>query len=958
MHLSTLSPLYNFRLTLLTVAIYLLIAISSSIAQTRISGTITDEKSGEPLIGAGIIVLESGQGTVTDYDGNFELKIKEPLPVVLKITYVGYITKEITLTEDIAAQPLDIALGSDAVTIDIVEVTGQRISDKQKEGPLTVESMDALAIRETPAENFYDGLGNLKGVDITAASLGFKIINTRGFNSTSPVRSLQIIDGVDNQAPGLNFSLGNFLGSPELDVIKVDLIQGASSAFYGPNAFNGVISMETKSPFIHRGLATSLKTGERNLLEGAVRFAEQLINKEGQPFMAFKLNFSYFQAYDWVANNYEPVYGTRTGKDNPGRYDAVNIYGDEYSRYFDLTNATPWSDFAGLKQWHRTGYKEVDLVDYNTQNYKANAGVYFRTKPALGESSPEFILFSSFGSGTTVYQGDNRFSLRDILFFQQRLEYRKKDKFFLRAYMTREDAGKSYDPYFTALKLQERAKDNANWQVDYVNFWRLNIRPQMAALGYPELEFLLDENGNIVYDENGLPVLVFDQEAADQWFIDYADSLTVWHSQAEAIANMGGNGFQDFIEPGTERFEEAFREITSAKGNREDGGTRFYDKSALYHLHGEYKFNPTFVNEWVVGGNVRLYTPKSDGTIFYDTAGIQITNFEYGLYTGFQKRLADDRLLLNATIRMDKNQNFDYLFSPAASIVFKPRANNYLRLSFSSAIRNPTLSDQYLNLNVGPAILSGNLHGVDSLIEIRSFLDYLSSQNRDTLQYFSIDGVRPENVKTLEVGYRTTLWNKIYLDMGYYFNFYTNFIGFRLGVDSDFDEFGFPIATTVYRYSANSTNRVTTQGFSAGINYYFGDYFVLNGNYSWNKLNKTFPDDPIIPAFNTPEHKFNIGLSGRNMSIKLGGKTLRYIGFNINYKWVQGFIFEGSPQFTGFIPSYQLVDAQVNVRVKKLNTTFKLGASNLLNNLHYETYGGPEIGRLAYFTIVYEHKKL
>src|SRR5690606_15317953 len=118
----------------------------------------------------------------------------------------------------------------------------------QKESPLTVETMGIIAIKETPAANFYEGLGNLKGVDVTASSLSFKVINTRGFNSTSPVRSLQIIDGVDNQSPGLNFSLGNFLGASELDVQKVDLIVGASSAYYGPNAFNGVIAMQTKSP--------------------------------------------------------------------------------------------------------------------------------------------------------------------------------------------------------------------------------------------------------------------------------------------------------------------------------------------------------------------------------------------------------------------------------------------------------------------------------------------------------------------------------------------------------------------------------------------------------------------------------------------------------------------------------------------------------------------------------------
>jgi outer membrane receptor protein involved in Fe transport len=138
-----------------------------------------------------------------------------------------------------------------------------------------------------------------------------------------------------------------------------------------------------------------------------------------------------------------------------------------------------------------------------------------------------------------------------------------------------------------------------------------------------------------------------------------------------------------------------------------------------------------------------------------------------------------------------------------------------------------------------------------------------------------------------------------------------------------------------------------------GLNYYFANNFTLNGNYSWNKLNKEFSDDPIIPAFNTPEHKFNVGLAGRD----LGGILPNPIGFSINYKWIDSFIFEGSPQFTGGIPSYSLLDVQVNCAFKKLNTTIKVGASNILNNKSFQTYGGPRIGRLAYISLVYDYKK-
>ena len=114
--------------------------------------------------------------------------------------------------------------------IETAEVVGERISEKQKQAPLTVETMDALAIKEAPTGSFYEGLGNLKGVDLTSASLGFKIVNTRGFNSTSPVRSLQLIDGVDNQSPGLNFSLGNFLGAPDFPVSNLKCPSSISPA--------------------------------------------------------------------------------------------------------------------------------------------------------------------------------------------------------------------------------------------------------------------------------------------------------------------------------------------------------------------------------------------------------------------------------------------------------------------------------------------------------------------------------------------------------------------------------------------------------------------------------------------------------------------------------------------------------------------------------------------------------
>lgn len=930
----------HYKFLIFRVLCFLLCA-NAAIAQTVVKGKVLDAETGEDLIGAAIAIVSGGTGGgITNYEGEFTVKI-ERFPAVLKVSYTGYTPQELTVND--AAQRIAIKLATNTLILEEAVIKGQRIDDKQKAKPLTVENLDAIAIKETPAISFYNALGNLKGVDLTTASLGFTVINMRGFNSTSPVRSLQIIDGVDNQAPGLNFSLGNFLGASELDVNKVDLVVGASSSFYGPNAFNGVISMETKNPFIHKGLAVSLKAGERDLLEGAFRWADAVKNKNGKEFMAYKLNFFGIRAYDWVADNYDPVTSSEGNqvfgaRENPGRWDAVNIYGDENSTVF----SSLFDSRAGLNSFHRTGYREVDLVDYDTRNLKAGAAVHFRTNPNKDFESPEFIIASNFGTGTTVYQGDNRFSLRNILFFQNRLEFRKRDKYFIRLYATNEDAGDSYDPYFTALQMQRASKTGEQWSNAYQEWWVKNnlgnVFSQMKQRGYQ-------------YDDDFAKMY--------QWQQGNAEWLREQHTLAEAYANRKINSDEsDFYAPGTERFNTLFNSIVSRKNNSEEGGTLFYDKSALYHAHGEYRFEPKFFKEWVVGANARLYRPVSDGTIFSDSLGRVIKNSEWGAYTGVEKELG--KFKLSGTIRVDKNQNFDLLATPSASVVWAPSQNNYLRLSFASAIRNPTLTDQYLHLRVGPATLVGNLNGFANLVTLESFTEFRNGTGKlDSLQ---IAPIRPEKVKTFELGYRTTLFEKLYVDAGYYFNFYRDFIGYNIGLTIPFDTTFVPFLPPiiapryrdiqVWRVASNAQDRVNSQGFSIGLNYYFGKYYMVQGNYSWNRL-ITKTTDPIVPAFNTPEHKYNLGLSARDIPLW----KRNTLGFTVNYKWIQGFVFEGSPQFTGDIPSYELLDAQVNMVVPKLNATFKIGASNILNNKQFQTYGGPRIGRMAYVSVVYDYKK-
>ncbi|MEO0788408.1 MAG: TonB-dependent receptor, partial [Bacteroidota bacterium] len=781
---------------------------------------------------------------------------------------------------------------------------------------------------------------------IVEASLGFKIINTRGFNSTNPVRSLQLIDGVDNQSPGLNFSLGNFLGASELDVNRVNLVVGASSAFYGPNAFNGVIAMETRDPFLQQGLTASVKAGERNYLEGGFRWAQALTNGKGHEWMAYKINVFGFRADDWEANNDDPVFDTEVGRDNPGGYDAVNTYGDEAFPGFDFVgNRTQ----PGLGIIRRQGYDEVDLVDYDSENLKVGLALHFRLNPEKTLESTELLLASNYSTGTTVYQGDNRFSLRNIEFFQHRIELRNRDNFFIRAYVTHEDAGDSYDPYFTAIRLQDVAKVDGSWAGEYSSFWSGTIVPRFSELnGWPDCfpDCTLRE-----------------QDAQRAEFLarpDIQELLFQFHQEAQARANEAGGGFgnQARFEPGTERFQSAFDSITSLLAS--EGGTRFFDRSALYHIAAEkklpnlFRVGETGTFDGTVGGSFRLFTPDSRGTIMSDTMGRNIDTREFGVYAGGTLNL-DNKVRISASTRLDKNQNFDYLFSPAASVVWTPRETTTLRASFSSAIRNPTLYDQYLFYNVGRAILLGNLDGVNDLLTVESLEAFSNTGDESLLDTFNVAPIRPEQVRTFEVGARTTIGDALFLDATYYYSFYDNFIGFNLGVDATISGPNI-VSTQAFRVAANATDRVTTQGFSIGGNFYFGDYYTINGNYSWNILN-TQTDDPIIPAFNTPEHKYNIGISGRDVPMNFGNVVVNDFGFSVAYKWVDGFIFEGSPQFTGFVDAYGLLDAQINFTARKINTTIKIGASNILDNQVFQVYGGPRIGRLAYISATYNWEK-
>ena len=909
----------NQQLKLLFLCLCLSLGLGVQAQQFK--GTVLDNETNEALIGACFTILGTTLNACTDYEGKFLLEECPKPPFDIELTYLGYATDTLSIG-DINKDHL-LKLSQENVNLQTVEVKSEYSRLKQTLS-LTVESIGLREIQNTSESSFYDALGSIREADLLTVSFGVKVINARGFNSSTPIRSLQLIDGVDNASPGLNYPLGNFMGLPELDVEGVDLVIGASSAYFGPGAFNGVVNMRTKSPFKYQGIEAQVKVGERDYVETSLRLAKAFKNKAGRDKFAIKFNMSYSRVYDWEANDASPSIDALKDSvyvDNPGGYDAVNRYGDEVSGNY--TSLFEQFRHPGLERFYRTGYWEKDLADYNSYNLKSNIGLHYRIYPDW-----EIMTSTNYGRGTTVMQLDNRLSLKDVWAMQNKVEVTKKDRFFFRFYTTREDAGDTYDIVSTASKLQGRWKGNGDWVNDYKNFWFSNINARVRELpGFPTI--------------GPPPDFFYDFDKARAVMAMNMDSLVAWHN----LARASQDGL--YLQPGTAEFDEVFNDIISTPVS--EGGTKYVDRSSLWHWHTEYKFKPRFVDDITVGGNFRLYTPYSEGTIFSDTSGTEIRTYEYGMYVGIEKWTASGRLKLNLTTRLDKHENYDYLVSPSFSAQYIVNPSHSVRFSISSALRNPTLIDQYYYFRVGSAILLGNIQGYENLITLDSFEEYLDNGlDASLLEYFDEPPIQPEKALSMEVAHSGIYFrDKLDIKSTFYLNRYEDFIGYKIGLDVPFF-MGFPGVPVIYRFAANAKDITFTTGFSTGVTYYINQNYTFSGNYSWNRIFQE-SDDPLIPAYNTPAHKFNLSLSAND--INLG--AWEHWNAGVSFRWVEGYTFESSPQFTGTIPAQILLNGQISKRFSKLNSTIKLSGSNLLNRQQNGLYGGPRIGRFVYLSWYY-----
>lgn len=913
--------------------VFALLFSAPMLAQTVVTGTVTDSKSTQPIPGVNIRLEGKYIGTSTDFDGNYTLEITDTPPFKVVFSVVGYESQTIEVTEN--NQKVDISL-VEGTQLDEVVVSASRTPESVRESPVTIERLDTRDIKNTSAASFYQSIGNLKGVDVNTGSLTFNAVNTRGFATFANTRFVQLVDGMDNASPALNFAVGNLLGINELDVKTVELIPGASSALYGANAFNGILFMTSKSPFDDQGISAYYKTGltvqdeagDNNFYDVGIRAAHVFSEK-----FAAKVSFSYLEGTDWHAADTKQYSLNDPGQEDtitefdPSSlvHDGLNVYGDE------VTTAAAGTDLRGVAQSleamglipggasglvpavnvGRTGYTESDLTDYEASSSKLDVALHYR--PFANDL--EIIWNSRLGFGATIYQGADRYAINNFLMQQHKFEIRNDD-FFVRAYTTAETAGDSYDMRFTGINMN---KVNAN-----------------------------------------------------EWFGTYVGGYlgTVLGGGSDAQAHANGRGAADAAfrpEPGTPDFIALFNQVTSDPDIAT--GSKFLDDTKMYHTEGNYNFSRLLDDkaDVQIGGSYRQYSLNSSGTIFTDADG-PIEYSEFGAYVQGSKKFADERLKLTASLRYDKNDFFDANMSPRASIVYSAgeNKNHNFRASFQTGFRNPDTQSLFIGFDVGRAILAGSspdnldrplpnttVTGRDAYFDsysLSSLFAFQQSQNPADLVSVVTPLVEPEKVTAYDVGYRGKI-SIISVDFNAYYNTYEGFIANKNVVTpisgSTSDLSGVQDLVTgnfeVIQTYTNSLGDVSSYGTSLGLETRIGN-FNIGANYTYAKLDFDQESDPDFrTSFNTPQHKVKVSFGNT--------KLFENFGFNINARWSDDYFWESSAA-NAIVDSRTVVDAQINYSVPKIKSTFKIGGANIGGDEYFSAPGTGAVGAQYYVSWV------
>lgn len=220
-----------------------LMVSTAMMASITVTGTVISAEDGLPVIGASVLEKGASNGTITDFDGMYELTVADD--AVLVFSYVGLTSQELK----VSGPKMDVTLKGDAIAMEEVVVTAMGVVQEKKRLNFAVQNIGGDALTENKSSNFVNSLqGKIAGVSVTNAggspNSGSQII-IRGISSVNTAQSnepLFILDGV-----AISGGASNAADINPNDIENITVLKGAAAAaLYGQDAANGVIMITTK----------------------------------------------------------------------------------------------------------------------------------------------------------------------------------------------------------------------------------------------------------------------------------------------------------------------------------------------------------------------------------------------------------------------------------------------------------------------------------------------------------------------------------------------------------------------------------------------------------------------------------------------------------------------------------------------------------------------------------------
>ena len=268
-------------------------------SQTNITGTVTDT-GGEPLIGANIIVKGTSTGTVSDLDGSFSLRVNQELPVTLVISYTGFTTEEVTVSDN---SPVNVSL-SEGIIAEQVVVSASRKREKVQEAPASVSVLTSRQLAASPQPDAVRNLITVPGVQLQQQSAARINIEMRAGSGIFGTSVFPIMDYRSLIGPGIGTFQSDAVGLSNIDIDRIEVVRGPGSALYGPGVASGVIHFITKDPIDHPGTTVQVGGGELNTFISSVRHAWANDKKT----FGFKVNAYYNRGDEFTLDGSEGTF--------------------------------------------------------------------------------------------------------------------------------------------------------------------------------------------------------------------------------------------------------------------------------------------------------------------------------------------------------------------------------------------------------------------------------------------------------------------------------------------------------------------------------------------------------------------------------------------------------------------------------------------------------------------------